>query len=399
MEAPFESDWRETIPRAIHTSGRQFVIALTGGGSGAIAQLLQTPGASRSVLEAIVPYALPALADWLGGVPDQACSAPAARAMAMAALERARMLAPDADVKSLLGVGCTASLVTDRPKRGPRRVHVAVQSSVTTRSLRLDLIDENPRRDRDEACATKLMLAAIAEACGVNAAALWNELPTASGAESFCDESASSPSVATELALRKRRLAVLKPHSIDEFFTEPDMPPIAAVFPGAFNPVHDGHRRMASIAQQRLGQPVTWEVSLANVDKPPLDFIALRDRIAGLRADDAARPVALTMAPTFREKAELFPGAAFVVGADTLARIADPKYYGGDAQRRDEAVAHIAGQGCRFLVFGRESGGQFQTLAELNLPPALRTLCKEVPAADFRADVSSTNLRASAEPN
>src|SRR5262245_24531136 len=88
--APFDSDCRETIPRAIHASGRHFVIALTGGGSGAIGLLLQTPGASRSVLEAIVPYALPALADWLGGVPDQACSAPTARAMAMAAFERAR---------------------------------------------------------------------------------------------------------------------------------------------------------------------------------------------------------------------------------------------------------------------------------------------------------------------
>jgi len=48
------------------------VVALTGGGSGALAALLQTPGASRSVLEAAVPYSLASLIEWMGGKPDQA---------------------------------------------------------------------------------------------------------------------------------------------------------------------------------------------------------------------------------------------------------------------------------------------------------------------------------------
>src|SRR5688500_11050393 len=67
----------------IHASGRQLVIALTGGGSGAISTLLQVPGASASILEAIVPYAAQSLHDWLGGPVDQYCSEATARAMAM----------------------------------------------------------------------------------------------------------------------------------------------------------------------------------------------------------------------------------------------------------------------------------------------------------------------------
>jgi nicotinic acid mononucleotide adenylyltransferase len=167
------------------------------------------------------------------------------------------------------------------------------------------------------------------------------------------------------------------------------------VFSGAFNPRHAGHARMAEIAERKLNAAVAWELSITNVDKPPLDYIAIDERVEGIRREDSGCLIALTRAPTFREKAALFPGATFVVGADTLERIAEPRYYGGDAARRDAAIAEIARTGCRFLVFGRASAGQFISLANLQLPGELRQLCNEVPASEFREDVSSTTLRQS----
>ncbi len=151
---------------------------------------------------------------------------------------------------------------------------------------------------------------------------------------------------------------------------------------------------MAEVAEQRLGQAVAWELSIANVEKPPLDFIAIRDRLAALLREDAVRLATLTFAPTFREKAELFPGSVFVMGADTALRIGDPRFYGGDSALRDEAITKIADCGCRFLVFGRQHGARFQTLTDLDLPAPLWALCDEVSAAEFREDVSSTELRA-----
>ena len=65
------------------------VLAITGGGSGAIADLLEVPGGSRTVLEAVVPYSAAALVEFLRGKPEQFCSARTARAMAMAAFQRA----------------------------------------------------------------------------------------------------------------------------------------------------------------------------------------------------------------------------------------------------------------------------------------------------------------------
>jgi hypothetical protein len=47
----------------------------------------------------------------------------------------------------------------------------------------------------------------------------------------------------------------------------------------------------------------------------------------------------------------------------------------------------------QFLVFGRLREDRFETLADLNLPPALTQLCDGVSEAEFRSDLSSTALR------
>ena len=104
-------------------------------------------------------------------------------------------------------------------------------------------------------------------------------------------------------------------------------------------------------------------------------------------------PLWFTRAPTFVAKSSIFPGATFVVGADTIDRIAHPRYYRGDPQARDAAIESIAAAGCRFLVFGRKAEDRFETLDDLSLPERLREICGAVTEEDFRADISSTALR------
>ncbi|MFO0905430.1 MAG: CinA family protein [Pirellulales bacterium] len=370
----------------IHQSGFAAVLATTGGGASAVARLLEVPGASRSVLEALVPYSNAALEDLLRAKPEQFCSQRTARAMAMVAFERARRWASSSsdplDVSRLVGVACTASLASDRPKRGAHRAHVALQTDRLTRTYELQLASGLRSRRDEEQLVGELILQAFAGLVGVaHSLSLDGLQPDESCRESTV--AASDDWRALLLGKKQRVLFGQRPTSGSSTRRN-------AIFPGAFNPLHEGHQRMAAWVEQRYDASVFFELSIENVDKPLLDFAELAAR--GANFGDPSR-LWLTRAPTFLEKARLFPQSLFVVGADTVERIANPKYYGGSEEACRAAIAEIGQRGCRFVVFGRQSAAGFQTLQTLVLPERLRDLCDYVPESEFRADVSSTEIR------
>src|SRR5262249_10193446 len=154
-----------------------------------------------------------------------------------------------------------------------------------------------------------------------------------------------------------------------------------ALLPGAFNPLHHGHWGLAEAAQRRLGKPLAFELSVDNVDKAPLSPEEVRRRL-GQVAGRAT--VWLTRAPRFVDKARLFPGVVFAVGADTAERIVAPRYYAGAAPEMLDALTFLRKQGCRFLVAGRLTpGGGYLCLEDVPVPAEQRDLFTAIPQSEF----------------
>jgi hypothetical protein len=168
-------------------------------------------------------------------------------------------------------------------------------------------------------------------------------------------------------------------------------PPVL-LFPGAFNPVHEGHWALARAAERLLDKAVAFEISIVNMDKPPLSTDELCRRLEPLLN---RVPVWVTRLPTFVEKAHGFPGVVFVVGADTAERILAPRYYVDGERGVLEGLSRIRSRGCRFLVGGRVNrAGTFACLEGISIPGDFADLFSAITEDQFRQDISSTEIRA-----
>lgn len=157
---------RRALVEAIHGNDTRLVLALAGGGNAVITDLLDVPGASRTVLEVRVPYARAALDDLVAGdrsvaTTDGAVSQPMAEAMARACRARAQSLVDDDRV---IGVACTAALATDRHKRGDHRAHIAIAGSDGVRHELVELVKGGLDRRGEDRVVADAVLAAIASA-------------------------------------------------------------------------------------------------------------------------------------------------------------------------------------------------------------------------------------------
>ncbi len=387
--------WQQLIA-GLHASGRKAALAITGGGSGAIAELLRVPGGSRLLIEAQIPYDAQALAMFLGFAPAQASSADTAIAMARTARARAASLAPansdggaELVARDLVGLGATAALVSDRPRKGEHRFHIAFANAAGI--AHCTCVMAKGRRDRaaEEDLVSRAIVLWLARACSV----------VAPSPRSLLDaDEQYAETVLPPVDAPTDTIDQLLAGEVDRVTVQPDgqmmlsAPQPVVLFPGSFNPMHEGHVSLAQAAEELRQQPVAFELSVTNVDKPPLAGETVRQRLAQFtwRA-----PVELTRAPTFVEKARLFPGTTFVVGADTAERLFGSKYYGGDEDRMHMALEEIANSGSSFLVAVRlDAAGRVRALNDLPVPRRYADLFSEIPEHHFRVDTSSSEIRA-----
>ncbi len=383
----------------IHETPLKAAFCITGGGAQAISDLLAVPGASSTVMEVMVPYTSVSMARYLQLTPEKHCAERTARQMAMQAFLRAhryeQQMQSEGDMPATesmpAGISCTASLATNRPKKGPHRAHLALQTIDRTMSWSIHLEKNVRTRLEEEEIVCKSIINLLAQASKIS-----DQLMIGLGArDHFHERLTLAPPAWQSLYFGELQAVENVDGSIrrirtmgDEKAPEGALP--RGLFPGAFHPMHHGHRRMMAIARERLGDAVALEMSVRNVDKALMDYARMEEVLTQLEEKES---LWLTNAARFDEKSQLFPGATFIIGMDTLLRIASPKYYGGSEEAAQAVFERFADRGTRFLVFARRIEGEIRSFPEEGIPEALASLCEGIPASSFCEDISSTEIR------
>jgi nicotinic acid mononucleotide adenylyltransferase len=328
---------------------------------------------------------------------------------------------------NLFGISCTAALASTEAKKGSHRCYIGVTSRDLHRVVSVEL--EKGARDRvgEDMVCSRLIVEAAARV-----------IPSHGAGADFINRVLARVPAEVQLTPAEKvevndvRIDVLdgvldKTYSSAIFIEEspsfaalPDisLPANTFVYSGSFNPLHVGHTQLVAAAVKAassrhsldsLTPPlVLFEMSAFNADKPPLEKDQLENRIKQFSKSQEAIAaaglsnfaVAVSSAPLFVDKASVFPNSIFIIGADTLTRILNPKYYGNSVEQMLCSLSQIRSQGCRFVVGGRVGpqgfiGAESILASEGSmLPPDLRNMFVGVTEEEFRVDLSSTEIRA-----
>src|SRR5215469_10167769 len=294
----------------------------------------------------------------------------------------------------LVDLGATAALVSDRPRRGEHRFHIAYANSAGI--AHCTCVMAKGRRDRaaEEDLVSRAIILWLARACGIAAPSPRSLID---GDEHYAETVVAPGDIAGDT------IDQLLAGELDRVTVQPDgqmmlsAPQSFVLFPGSFNPMHEGHVSLARVAEELRQQPLAFEISVTNVDKPPLAGETVRHRLAQFAWKS---PVELTRAPTFLDKSRFFPRTTFVIGADTAERLVAPKYYGDDEVRMHVALEEIANAGGSFLVAVRiDAAGRVRALNDIPVPRRYADLFTEIPEHRFRLDISSSEIRARGRPD
>ncbi len=161
--ATTDSQW-DALLDDLHQSPMVLAIVAAGGGSGAIARCFRRAGASRSFVQAVIPYSRAAMTDYLGGPPPAAsASLETAQQLAKCARRRAAGLC-DAESSSVcsVGIALVAALPTTPPRPVEDRIHVVADRGDRQRCWSLRLTKGDFNRSMAETIGDELVFKSLA---------------------------------------------------------------------------------------------------------------------------------------------------------------------------------------------------------------------------------------------
>ena len=354
----------------IHQSKYKITFVSSGGGTNAISSLLKVPGASNTVLESYIPYSKKSMDLFLNRKPDHYCSLNTSLSMAANAYKKCMQIDSEYKKKYFIGISVTASLATTYTKIGDHKFYISVQTESFTKSIECILIKGSRTREEEEQLITEYVLSLVAECCGIE-----KDMPSH-------NEKPIIYIIKAEKSWKK-----LLNNDVNYISSDRSTPEL--IFPGSFNPLHDGHLKMRELAEKKTGMRATFEICARNADKPPLTFHEIKRTLDQFTENDSW---VMTSAGRFSEKAEMFPNSVFIIGADTLMRVFDEKFYLNKKDMLDH-IDRFNDHNINFLVFGRKVNNKFISLRDIVIPENIKRRCTGFEEGSFRDDISSTDLR------
>lgn len=280
-------------------------VVATGAGAGLQRTLWEVPGSSAYLSGCSFPYDGAEQEEMLGFMPEHFCSQEAAVDLASAAYMKAYKFGG----KKAVGLALTASVASEKIHRGDHRAFACLVTDDMVRTAHLTfekgIGDKQRKRDGEDCDDMGFFL--LIDSLGIAES-------TFSNPDHFHYEDA------TALAMERFWL-----HPCFLATGQRGTQPSGrfAIMPGAFNPPHDGHFGAAQASLDEYNYPALFETTAEPPHKGALTVQELLQRAKMLQGHDR---IFTRKLPYYLDKARAFPGHPFILGADAMVRMLDPKW-------------------------------------------------------------------------
>lgn len=363
-------------------------VSATGAGPTLQREIWSTPGCSAYFIGCFIPYRRTQLHSFLGHEPDDSyVGVNVAIDMASASYIRAAEAKVVEKIEGEpVGLGVTAAVASNRLPRGDHHAHIVVitKDNVIHEEVRLPKSEGREAREYHDALIASAAMRLLKKALTEKAPFKMEE-----GDVLHLD-------ISEQALERFYEYPIFHINGTRQKTSEPRGKEV--YLPATLNPIHEGHRLMCKAAEELLS-PAAGRIKaryLVSSVSPHKGRLSVQDMLfkAGmLRAErwvpgaDESRIVEFTHdEPLFLDKAKKRPGSVFLIGADTMQRMLDPKW-GVDV---DDLLRELKNLDTKFLVMDRLIDGKLTGCRDIKVPWLHNNMFDPLPG---RVDISSTEIR------